>query len=87
MLLYHGLKLDFAGASAADPKAIDFTWHQRKFGDALAALDRGRLPFVDGKEGRRAIALIRAIYESAERGGEQVDVASARKVPQLMFWC
>ena len=69
------MKLDVAGAGAADPKAIDFTWHQRNFGDALAASDRGRPPFVDGKEGRRAIALIRAIYEPAERGGEQVDVA------------
>ena len=75
ILLDHGLNADVAGAGAADPKAIDFAWHQRNFEDALAGLDRGGPPLVDGKEGRRAIALIRAIYESAERGGERVYVA------------
>lgn len=74
ILLDHGLNADVAGAGAADPKAIDFAWHQRNFEDALAALNDGRAPLVDGREGRRAVALIRAIYESAERGGEQVIV-------------
>ncbi|MEM8976587.1 MAG: Gfo/Idh/MocA family oxidoreductase [Pseudomonadota bacterium] len=75
ILLDYGLNADVAGAGAADPKAIDFTWHQRNFEDALAALNGGHAPLVDGREGRRAVALIRAIYESAERGGEQVAVA------------
>ena len=74
ILLDHGLNADVAGAGAADPKAIDFTWHQRNFEDALAALKGGHAPSVDGREGRRAVALIRAIYESAERGGEKVNV-------------
>lgn len=74
ILLDHGLNADVAGAGAADPKAIDFTWHQRNFEDAVAALRGGYAPLVDGREGRRAVALIRAIYESAERDGEKVAV-------------
>ncbi len=74
ILAEHGLASPQAGAGAADPKAIDFTWHQRNFEDALAALDGGRKPLVDGKEGRRAVALIEAIYASAKAGGELVHV-------------
>lgn len=70
----HGLAAEVAGAGAADPGAIDFTWHQRNFEDAVAALRGGSRPRVDGAEGRRAVALIRAIYDSAERGGEKVMV-------------
>jgi UDP-N-acetyl-2-amino-2-deoxyglucuronate dehydrogenase len=62
------------GAGAADPAAIDFRWHQRNLEDAVAALRAGRKPLVDGTEGRRAIALIRAMYESNARGGEKVEV-------------
>ena len=56
------------------PKAIDFTWHQRNFEDAVDAIRSGRPPRVDGAEGRRAVALIRAIYESAQSCGERVSV-------------
>ena len=42
-----------AGAGAADPKAIDFQWHQRNFEDALEALRLGEKPQVDGSEARR----------------------------------
>lgn len=70
----YGLATAAAGAGAADPKAIDFTWHQRNFEDAIAALDAGRTPSVDGREARRAVALIRAIYDSAAAGGAEVEV-------------
>jgi UDP-N-acetyl-2-amino-2-deoxyglucuronate dehydrogenase len=63
-----------AGAGAADPGAIDFKWHQRNFEDALAALQRGEAPRVNGAEARRAVALIRAIYDSAAQGGRKVEV-------------
>ncbi len=72
VLAVHGLGGAIAGAGASDPKAIDFTWHQRNFEDAAAALREGRKPMVDGREGRRAVALIEAIYESARSGGERV---------------
>lgn len=69
-----GTQAEGAGAGAADPGAIDFSWHQRNFEDALAAIDAGRPPAIDGREARRAVALIRAIYESAADGGRKVEV-------------
>jgi UDP-N-acetyl-2-amino-2-deoxyglucuronate dehydrogenase len=70
-----GLDANAGGAGAADPKAIDFSWHQRNLEDAIKAIRAGTKPAVDGHEARRAIALIRAIYESAAEGGERVEVA------------
>jgi len=70
-----GLRSDsMAGAGAADPAAIDFSWHQRNFEDAIASLRDKRTPAIDGHEGRRAVALINAIYRSAEAGGERQQV-------------
>ena len=63
------------GAGAADPSAIDFSWHQRNFEDAVSALREGRSPEIDGREARRSVALIRAIYQSAELGGAKVEVS------------
>ena len=70
----HGVKAGVAGAGTADPAAIDFTWHQRNFEDAVDALRNNRAPCVDGVEARRAVALIRAIYDSAAAGGQKMDV-------------
>ncbi len=70
----YGLDSAAAGAGAVDPKAIDFTWHQRNFEDVLDALRTGRRPMVDGREGRRAVALIEAIYASARSRGARVEV-------------
>ena len=67
-----GLSADVAGAGAADPSAIDFSWHQRNFEDVTAALQAGRAPAIDGVEARRAVALIEAIYASAKADGERV---------------
>ena len=60
------------GAGAADPKAIDFQWHQSNFEDALEALRCGDSPQVDGREARKAVELIEAVYQSAKAGGEKV---------------
>jgi UDP-N-acetyl-2-amino-2-deoxyglucuronate dehydrogenase len=70
----YGMKTAAAGAGAADPAAIDFSWHQRNLEDVVDALQNGRRPLVDGAEGRRAVALIRAIYASSAAGGEKVEV-------------
>jgi UDP-N-acetyl-2-amino-2-deoxyglucuronate dehydrogenase len=70
----HGAQDGDAGAGAADPGAIDFKWHQRNFEDALAALWANEPPWVNGAEARRAVALIRAIYDSAAQGGCKVEV-------------
>jgi len=70
-----GVAAEVAGAGAADPKAIDFAWHQRNFEDVAAAIQQGRSPMVDGREGRRSVALIEAIYRSVKAGGEAVSPA------------
>ncbi len=62
-----------AGLGANDPKAINFTGHQRNFEDVVAAIQNGHQPSVDGTEARKAVALIRAIYESTRNGSRRVD--------------
>lgn len=53
-----------SGASR-DPAATPSQGHLAEFTDFYQALLEGRQPFVDGREGRRALELVEAIYESA----------------------
>ncbi|MDF1813179.1 MAG: Gfo/Idh/MocA family oxidoreductase [Verrucomicrobiales bacterium] len=62
------------GLGANDPSAINFSGHQKNFEDVVDAIQSGRPPKVDGREARRAVALICAIYESAKNGGNRVEV-------------
>jgi predicted dehydrogenase len=65
-----------AGASggASNPAAISHQGHARQLADFVRAAEGGGAPAVDGREGRRAVAVIEAIYESA-RAGRVVEVA------------
>ena len=54
--------------AAADPKAIGHHGHTLQFQDVLKAVKNGKQPLVDGPEGRKAVELILAIYQSAETG-------------------
>lgn len=56
------------GSGASAPNAISFVGHQRQIQDLVDAIREGRRPAVDGHEGRKAVAIVRAMYESAERG-------------------
>lgn len=56
------------GGGAADPAAIGHHGHTRQFRDTLDAIRKGRPPFIDGAEGRRAVEIILAIYQSAASG-------------------
>jgi len=60
------------GGGAADPAAIDFRAHERQLEDFCRALEEKRAPLVDGPEGRRSVALLAAIYESAKAGGKPI---------------
>ncbi len=62
------------GAGANDPKAIGHAWHRANLEDAVAAIRAGRPPAVDGAEGRKAVELILALYQSAQSGGVPVDL-------------
>ena len=57
------------GSGAGDPlAALKYEGHRRQIEDFAQALLEGRKPRIDGSEGRRAVALIEAIYRSAESG-------------------
>lgn len=57
-----------ASGGAADPKAISYEYHRRQLADFVEAVRENRAPQVDGREGRKAVALIRAIYDSNRTG-------------------
>lgn len=53
---------------SSDPMAISFENHRLQYHDFLAALDEGRTPAIDGREGIRAVQLVEAFYKSASSG-------------------
>ncbi len=54
-------------AGASDPRGISHAGHRDQLGDFLQSLDEGRPAAVDGREGRKSVEIIRAIYESARQ--------------------
>jgi predicted dehydrogenase len=56
------------GSGASDPKAISTEGHRRQLQDLVDALRADRVPALDGREGRKAVALVNAIYASADSG-------------------
>jgi predicted dehydrogenase len=62
-----------ASGGSADPKAISHEGHRRQLADFVEAVRLNRAPKVDGKEGKKAVDLICAIYES-QRTGKAVKV-------------
>ena len=57
-----------SGGGAGDPAAINFTGHRRQFEDFMRAIETDGSPLVDGPEGRKALEVVLAIYESARTG-------------------
>jgi predicted dehydrogenase len=57
-----------ASGGSADPKAISHVGHARQLADFINALRTGGRPLVDGREGRKAVEVIQAIYRSAATG-------------------
>jgi predicted dehydrogenase len=68
--IIEGLKKEAAlGSGAADPLSqLKCEGHRRQIADFVRAIQTGRKPFVDGREGRRSVELIEAIYRSASTG-------------------
>ena len=63
-----GMAESKSGAVAASSHVVaDASAHQRVFEDFLEAIQTGRRPACDGHEGRKSVAVIEAIYESAKR--------------------
>jgi predicted dehydrogenase len=57
-----------ASGGSSNPAAISHEGHRRQIADFVEAIRTGRAPLVDGREGRKAVAIIEAIYESARTG-------------------
>lgn len=58
---------------AADPADVGGSGHRAQFTDMIQAIREDREPLVNGQEGRKALEIILAIYESA-RTGKPVDL-------------
>lgn len=56
------------GGGASDPKAISFAGHRDQLKDFMKAIQSGGAPLVDGREGRKSVELILALYKSAQTG-------------------
>lgn len=56
-------------SGAAQPMDITAAGHTALYRDFVAAIQEGRAPLVDGREGRKSVAVVEAIYRSAESGG------------------
>jgi UDP-N-acetyl-2-amino-2-deoxyglucuronate dehydrogenase len=57
-----------ASGGSSDPSAISHVYHTRQLTDFVQAIQTGRPPAVDGREGRRAVETILAVYEAAATG-------------------
>ena len=68
LMTRYGEKLAAGPGSAADPRAMSFKNHQYQFVDFIRALRTGRKLLVDGREARKAVEIILAIYKSAQTG-------------------
>ncbi len=55
------------GSGSADPMAgLGHGGHKRNIEDFVGSIREGRAPFVEGRDGRKAVQLIEAIYRSAK---------------------
>lgn len=59
---------DSLGSGAGAPGGISIAGHLRQIADFVEAVQGDREPLIDGEEGRKAVALVHAIYESARKG-------------------
>lgn len=57
-----------ASGGSSNPSDITHLYHARQLEDFANAIREGRQPLVDGREGKKAVAVIRAIYESTKTG-------------------
>jgi predicted dehydrogenase len=76
----HSVKERFAqktGASggSSNPAAISHVGHARQLADFVRDVQTGTAPLVDGREGRKAVEVIQAIYASA-RTGRSVELST-----------
>ena len=57
-----------ASGGSSNPAAISHVGHARQLADFVKAIETGGQPLIDGREGRKAVEIILAVYRSAETG-------------------
>jgi predicted dehydrogenase len=57
-----------ASGGSSNPAAISHVGHARQLADFIKAITTGSAPVVDGREGRKAVEVILAIYQSTASG-------------------
>jgi len=57
-----------ATGGSSNPAAISHQGHARQLADFVRAIQTNTAPLVDGREGRRAVEVIQAIYQAAQTG-------------------
>ena len=62
------------GAGANDPRAIDTDWHKANLEEIISAIRINKKPSIDGIEGRKAVELILALYQSAQQNGLPINL-------------
>ncbi len=62
------------GGGASDPMGIAADGHIAQLQDVIDALNEGRDPLITGREAEKAVALVEAIYRSADEGGRVVEL-------------
>lgn len=55
-------------ATGSRPDGMDHSFHKKQLADFLLSLREGRRPFLDAREGRKAVQIIEAIYIAAKTG-------------------
>jgi len=63
--------------SASSPLISDIRGHKAVMEDFIRAIETGAIPACDGREGRRSVALVEAVYAAA-RTGKRVILETAR---------
>lgn len=56
------------GGGASNPADISFKGHQLQIADLIHAINTNGTPLVDGREGRKAVEIVLAVYRSAATG-------------------
>jgi UDP-N-acetyl-2-amino-2-deoxyglucuronate dehydrogenase len=56
------------GSGSSNPSGISTVGHELQIRDMVASIREGRAPKIAGREGRHAVALIEALYASADSG-------------------
>lgn len=68
------LKTTQRGLGANDPKAINHLGHQRNFENVVTSIHQQKAPLITGEEAMKSVQLIEAIYQSARKDGEWINL-------------